>query len=90
MFTQFEQNLPMQVVARGSTLESVQASVLAGLGCALLPSHLQRGPGGGELVEIPTAYTPIDVQFHFAYRRDAAKHRAIRAMLNCFRRQSLP
>lgn len=81
MFARFERRLRMQIVARGSTLESVHASVLAGIGCALLPSHL----AGSSLVEIPTPHTPIEVQFHFAYRRDAAKHRAIRAMLNCFR-----
>lgn len=87
IFRSFEQEYPLQVVARGSTLEAILASVLAGVGCALLPSHLVQSAGEGNLVEIKTRHTPIDVQFHFAYRRDAAKRRAIRAMLDCFRKR---
>jgi DNA-binding transcriptional LysR family regulator len=86
LFKRFEQLYPLQVVARGGTLESVLASVLAGVGCAILPSHLVQSAGDGQLVEIKTRHTPIEVQFHFAYRRDAAKRRAIRAMLDCFRK----
>ncbi len=87
IFKPFEREYPLRVVARGSTLEAILASVLAGVGCALLPSHLVLNAGGGQLVEIGTRHTPIDVQFHFAYRRDAAKRRAIRAMLDCFRKR---
>ena len=85
IFREFETEYPLQIVARGSTLEAVFASVLAGIGCALLPSHLVPSANGVELLEIKTRHTPINVQFHFAYRRDAAKRRAIRAMLDCFR-----
>ncbi|KQY17080.1 LysR family transcriptional regulator [Rhizobium sp. Root482] len=87
IFRRFEREYPLQVVARGSTLEAILASVLAGVGCALLPSHLVQNAGDVQLVEIKTRHTPIDVQFHFAYRRDAAKRRAIRAMLDCFRKR---
>jgi DNA-binding transcriptional LysR family regulator len=87
IFREFESEYPLQIVARGSTLEAVLASVLAGVGCALLPSHLVPKASGIELVEIKTRHTPIDAQFHFAYRRDAAKRRAIRAMLDCFRKR---
>jgi DNA-binding transcriptional LysR family regulator len=87
IFREFESEYPFQVVARGSTLEAILASVLAGVGCALLPSHLVPNAGDIQLVEIKTRHTPIDVQFHFAYRRDAAKRRAIRAMLDCFRKR---
>jgi DNA-binding transcriptional LysR family regulator len=87
IFRPFEREYPLQVVARGSTLEAILASVLAGVGCALLPSHLVQSAGDSQIVEIKTRHTPVDVQFHFAYRRDAAKRRAIRAMLDCFRKQ---
>ncbi|MGI6853645.1 LysR family transcriptional regulator [Mesorhizobium sp. 1B3] len=87
IFRPFEREYPLQVVARGSTLESILASVLAGIGCSLLPSHLVQSAGDAQLVEIKTRHTPIEVQFHFAYRRDAAKRRAIRAMLDCFRQR---
>ncbi len=86
-FRQFEHEYPLQVVARGNTLESILASVLAGVGCALLPSHLVQSAGDPQIVEIKTRRTPIGVQFHFVYRRDAAKRRAIRAMLDCFRKR---
>ncbi len=87
VFKRFEQEYPLQVVARGSTPEAVLASVLAGVGCALLPSHFVENVGGDQLVEVTTPDTPITVQFHFAYRRDAAKRRAIRALLDCFRKR---
>ncbi len=87
VFDRFEREYPLQVVARGSTLESILATVLAGVGCTLLPSHLVHAAGADQLVEIKTPYTPIDVQFHFVYRRDASKRRAIRAMLDCFRKR---
>lgn len=86
VFKAFEQKYPLHVAARGSTLESVLASVLAGVGCALLPSHFVNRVGTDDLVEVRTDHTPLDVQFYFIYRRDNANRRAIRALLDCLRR----
>ena len=85
VFQAFERRYPLQEAARGSTLESVLAAVLAGVGCALLPEHFVKAAGANDLLEIETAHTPLQVQFHFAYRRDAANQRAIQALLDCFR-----
>lgn len=85
VFQAFERRYPLHVAARGSTLESILASVLAGVGCALLPPHFVQGAGTDALVEVETPHTPVEVQFYFAYRRDAANRRAIRALLDCFR-----
>lgn len=84
VFQAFEHENPIHVAARGSTLESILASVLAGVGCALLPPHFVRGAGTDALVEIDTPDTPVEVQFYLAYRRDAENRRAIRALLDCF------
>ncbi|WP_105385112.1 LysR family transcriptional regulator [Neorhizobium alkalisoli] len=83
-FSIFERKYPLQIAARGSTLESVLASVLAGVGCALLPSHFVKQVDDGNLVEIETPDTPVQVQFHFVYRRDNADRRAVRALLDRF------
>ncbi|AVH45000.1 LysR family transcriptional regulator [Agrobacterium tumefaciens] len=83
-FQAFERKYPLQIAARGSTLESVVASVLAGVGCALLPSHFVKQVGEGNLVEIETPDTPVQIQFHFVYRRDNADRRAVRALLDRF------
>ncbi len=83
-FQAFERKYPLQVAAKGSTLESVVASVLAGVGCALLPSHFVKQVGEGSLVEIETPDTPVQIQFHFVYRRDNANRRAVRALLDRF------
>ncbi|RRH70147.1 LysR family transcriptional regulator [Falsigemmobacter faecalis] len=88
-FSELERVMPFQVVARGSSLESILASVLAGLGCAVLPAHILSKAGGEQLMEIPTPFTPMDVQFHFAYRRDSLKLRAIRTMVACFHEAAL-
>lgn len=85
VFQVFERQHPLHVAARGSTLESILASVLAGVGCALLPSHFIRSTGTDALVEIDTPETPVEVQFYFVYRRDAANRRAIRTLLDQFR-----
>ena len=81
VFSSFERKYPLHVAARGSTLESVLASVLAGVGCALLPSHFVNRVGSGDLIEIVTADTPVLAQFHLVYRRDAADKRVISALL---------
>lgn len=83
-FQAFERKYPLHIAARGSTLESVVASVLAGVGCALLPSHFVKQVGDGNLVEIETPDTPVQIQFHFVYRRDNADRRAVRALLDRF------
>ncbi|MCJ8054620.1 LysR family transcriptional regulator [Shinella curvata] len=83
-FSEFERKYPLQIAARGSTLESVVASVLAGVGCALLPSHFVKQVGGETLVEIETPDTPVQIQFHFVYRRDNADRRAVKALLDRF------
>ncbi len=83
-FQDFERKYPLQIAAKGSTLESVVASVLAGVGCALLPSHFVKQIGDGNLVEIETPDTPVQIQFHFVYRRDNANRRAVRALLDRF------
>lgn len=85
VFHAFEQSHPLQVAARGTTLESILASVLAGVGCALLPAHFVGMAGTDALVEVETPETPVEVQFYFVYRRDAANRRAIRALLDRFR-----
>jgi len=85
-FQAFERRYPLQITGHGSTLDSILAGVLAGVGCALLPVHFVRAVGSDSLVEVPTAHTPLQVRFHFAYRRDAPNLRAIRALLACFRR----
>lgn len=84
VFAELEQALPFQVVARGSSLESILASVLAGIGCALLPDHILSKTGGEQLVEVPTPFTPMDVQFLFAYHKDSLKLRQIHTLLDCF------
>lgn len=81
VFSSFEHKYPLHVAARGSTLESVLASVLAGVGCALLPSHFVERVGSGDLIEIVTPHTPVIAQFHLVYRRDAADKRVISALL---------
>jgi DNA-binding transcriptional LysR family regulator len=85
VFHTFEQNYPLHVAARGSTLESVLASVLAGVGCALLPAHFVGMAGTDALVEVETPDTPVEVQFYSVYRRDAGNRRAIRALLDRLR-----
>ena len=85
VFRTFEQSYPLHVAARGSTLESVLASVLAGVGCALLPAHFVSMAGTDALVEVETPDTPVEVQFYSVYRRDAANRRAIRALLDRLR-----
>lgn len=87
VFSAFENKYPLQLAAKGSTLESVLASVLAGVGCALLPSHFVLGVGSDDLIEIPTPDTPVLAQFHFVFRRDAANRRAIGALLSRLRNE---
>jgi len=82
-FGDFEGGYPLQVVARGGTLESVLAAVLAGVGCAILPRHYVEATRAADLLELETPYTPLNVQFYFAYRKDAANMRSIRALINC-------
>lgn len=86
VFSSFEHKYPLHVAARGSTLESVLASVLAGVGCALLPSHFVERVGSGDLIEIVTPDTPVIAQFHLVYRRDAADKRVISALLTRLRK----
>lgn len=86
VFSAFEHKYPLHVAARGSTLESVLASVLAGVGCALLPSHFVERVGSGDLIEIATPDTPVIAQFHLVYRRDAADKRVISALLTRLRK----
>ncbi len=85
VFQAFERRYRLQVAARASTLEAILAAVLAGVGCALLPIHFVAAAGAEDLVEIVTPHTPLEVQFYFVYRRDAANRRAIGALLDCFR-----
>ena len=82
-FGKFENNFPLQVVARGGTLEAVLAAVLAGVGCAILPIHYVEATRAADFLELDTPYTPLDIQFYFAYREDAANLRSIRALINC-------
>lgn len=84
-FHDFEWRYKLDVVARASTLESILAAALAGIGCALLPAHFVRTVGESDLVEIATPCTPLPVQFFYVFRRDAANRRAIDALLNAFR-----
>lgn len=86
VFQEFEGRYALQVAGRGSTLESILAAVLAGVGCALLPVHFVKAAQVEDLVEIPTPHTPLQVQFYFVYRRDATNRRAILALLDCFGR----
>ncbi len=85
-FAAFEASYRLQVAARGSTLESILAAVLAGVGCAILPAHFVKAADVADLVQLPTPHTPLNVPFHFVYRKDAANLRAIHALLNCFGR----
>ena len=86
VFQEFERRSPLYVAGRGSTLESILAGVLAGVGCALLPVHFAEVQKNEHLVEIKTPDTPLQVEFYFVYRRDAGSSRAIRALLDCFGR----
>lgn len=83
-FETFERAYPLDIVARGRTLESVLAAVLSGLGSALLPEHFVRATGAQALVELETPMTPLTVQFFFVYRHDAGNKRAIRVLLRGF------
>jgi DNA-binding transcriptional LysR family regulator len=86
VFSSFENKYPLHVAARGSTLESILASVLAGVGCALLPSHFVERVGLDDLIEIATPDTPVIAQFHLVYRSDAADKRVISALLSRLRK----
>ncbi len=84
VFQEFERRYPLQVAGRGGTLESILAAVLAGVGCALMPTHFVRSARREGLVEIPFSGPPIYVQFHLACRRDAAAQPAVRAFIRQF------
>ncbi len=85
VFQEFEQQHRLQIAARGGTLESILAAVLAGVGCALLPTHFAQAQRREQLVEVPFAGPAISVQFYLACRRDAASQPAIRAFMKRFR-----
>ncbi len=84
VFQEFEKRYPLQVAGRGGSLESVLASVLAGIGCALMPMHVVQSARREELVEVPCAGPPVNVQFYLACRRDATSRPAIRAFIEQF------
>lgn len=84
VFQDFEKKHPLQVAARGGSVESILAAVLAGIGCAIMPTHIVLAAQREELVEVPFAGPPIRVQFHLACRRDAATQPAIRAFIKQF------
>ena len=84
VFQEFEKRHPLQVAGRGGTLESILAAVLAGVGCALMPTHFVRSAHREALMEVPFAGPSVQVQFHLACRRDATAQPAVRAFLRQF------
>lgn len=84
VFQAFEKRYPLQVAGRGGSLESILASVLAGIGCALMPMHIVQSTRREELVEVPCSGPPVNVQFYLACRRDAIAQPAIRAFIEQF------
>jgi DNA-binding transcriptional LysR family regulator len=84
VFQEFEQRHPLKVASMGSSLESILAAVLAGVGCALLPIHFVRGERCEDLVEIPFAGPAVSVQLYLVSRRDALAQPAVRAFMSCF------
>jgi len=90
VFQEFEKQYPLQVAGRGGSLESILAAVLAGIGCALMPTHLVRAAQREDLVEVPLDGSPIHVQFFLACRRDASNQPAIRAFIKQFDQSTSP
>lgn len=86
VFQAFEKRFPLQIAGRGGSLESVLASVLAGIGCALMPTHIVQSARREDLVEIPFSGPPVNVQFYLACRRDAIARPAVRAFIEQFDR----
>ncbi len=84
VFDAFEERYPLQIAGRGGSLESILAAVLAGIGCALMPTHIVQVARREGLVKIPLSGPPIQIQFYLAYRRDAAVQPAIRAFIKQF------
>lgn len=83
-FRAFEESLPLQIAGRGTTLESILAAVLAGVGFALLPTHFVETVRRSDLVEIPLDAPPVSVQFYLAYHGELASHPAIKAFMDRF------
>ena len=88
VFQEFEKRYPLQIAGKGATLESILAAVLAGVGCALMPTHFVKSARRKGLVNVPFAGPPIRVQSHLACRRDAASQPAIRAFIRQFDRHA--
>jgi len=84
VFQDFEKQYPLQIAGRGSSIESILAAVLAGIGCALMPTHIVQVARREGLVEVPFNGPPIQVQFYIACRRDAAAQPVIRAFVQQF------
>lgn len=80
----FENLYPLRVVGSGNTIEAVTASVMAGLGCGILPRHYVESITHRDLVEMDLKESHINVMFYLVYRKDAAGHPAIRSVLRQF------
>jgi DNA-binding transcriptional LysR family regulator len=85
-----ERKLPLFVTGTGDGLESILASVSAGLGCAIMPRHFVETFRRDEIVELPVKECPLRVQLFFAYRSDRARQPAIHAFLTRFKAQVEP